>query len=148
MPVSLINQTYVDAIEAELKGLQVTTFPLQRSISRLKDAATKLEEERKQNANRWTGITRLNKRLMMTERALTDTQGVPGKTWYRHVIYGPSSVDGYASSTFPGIVSFLEKARSNSSKELSSLQHQIWKVSRALDSAAALLAADDSFLQT
>lgn len=37
---------------------------------------------------------RMSDRLMHTERALLFLQGVPGREWYRHVVWVPGTFDG------------------------------------------------------
>ncbi|KAL5481832.1 hypothetical protein EMCRGX_G022084 [Ephydatia muelleri] len=44
----------------------------------------------------------LNNKLMNLERAFIIPEGLPGRQ-YKHVIFAPSSVDSYASATFPGL---------------------------------------------
>ncbi|XP_072258638.1 N-acetylated-alpha-linked acidic dipeptidase 2-like [Pyxicephalus adspersus] len=49
----------------------------------------------------------LNDQLMFTERAFTDPLGLPGRPFYRHVIFAPSSHNKYAGESFPGIYDAL-----------------------------------------
>ena len=44
---------------------------------------------------------------MQAERALLLVEGLPGRPWYKHIVYAPSAVDYYAGSAFPGIVDAL-----------------------------------------
>ncbi|KAG8584532.1 hypothetical protein GDO81_004648 [Engystomops pustulosus] len=45
----------------------------------------------------------LNDQLMYAERAFTDPLGLPGRPFYRHIIFAPSSQNKYAGESFPGI---------------------------------------------
>lgn len=45
----------------------------------------------------------MNDQLMFIERAFIDPLGLPGRKFYRHVIFAPSSHNKYAGESFPGI---------------------------------------------
>ncbi|KAG8453048.1 hypothetical protein GDO86_004746 [Hymenochirus boettgeri] len=49
----------------------------------------------------------MNDQLMFTERAFTDPLGLPGRPFYRHIIFAPSSHNKYAGESFPGIYDSL-----------------------------------------
>ncbi|XP_075919819.1 putative N-acetylated-alpha-linked acidic dipeptidase isoform X1 [Petromyzon marinus] len=48
-----------------------------------------------------------NDRLMLLERAFTDPLGLPGRPFYRHVVFAPSSHNKYAGEAFPGVYDSL-----------------------------------------
>jgi N-acetylated-alpha-linked acidic dipeptidase len=48
-------------------------------------------------------IARINAALMKQERALTTARGLPGRPWFRHQIYAPGLVTGYAAQFLPGM---------------------------------------------
>lgn len=54
-------------------------------------------------------IARINRSLMRQERALIQRQGLPGRPWFRHQIYAPGLVTGYAVQYLPGIRDALEQ---------------------------------------
>jgi N-acetylated-alpha-linked acidic dipeptidase len=56
-------------------------------------------------------IRRINRALMRQERALTTAQGLPGRPWFRHQIYAPGLVTGYAAQFLPGIRDALEQGQ-------------------------------------
>ncbi|XP_069422526.1 N-acetylated-alpha-linked acidic dipeptidase 2 [Ovis canadensis] len=45
----------------------------------------------------------MNDQLMFLERAFIDPLGLPGRPFYRHIIFAPSSHNKYAGESFPGI---------------------------------------------
>jgi N-acetylated-alpha-linked acidic dipeptidase len=49
--------------------------------------------------------------LQGVEQALTDPQGLPGRPWYRHLIYAPGMLTGYGAKTLPGIREAIESRR-------------------------------------
>uniref|UniRef100_A0A8D3E9B6 Aminopeptidase NAALADL1 n=1 Tax=Scophthalmus maximus TaxID=52904 RepID=A0A8D3E9B6_SCOMX len=60
--------------------------------------------ERQQTLNR---VRIMNDQLMYLERAFIDPLGLPGRPFYRHVIFAPSSHNKYAGESFPGIYDAL-----------------------------------------
>lgn len=49
----------------------------------------------------------LNDRLAYVDRAFILSSGLPGESWYRHVINSPSLFDTYHAPTFPGVTDAL-----------------------------------------
>jgi N-acetylated-alpha-linked acidic dipeptidase len=54
---------------------------------------------------------RMNAALATLETALTDPQGLPGREWYRHMMYAPGLQTGYGVKTMPGIREAIEEHR-------------------------------------
>jgi N-acetylated-alpha-linked acidic dipeptidase len=48
----------------------------------------------------------LNARLLRVERALLDPAGIPGRPWYRHLVYAPKFT--YAPEILPGVAEAVE----------------------------------------
>lgn len=147
-------QSYTVTLEAQLKALgtptHVSTSPLHDSISDLRMAISENKIEKKGlqeiesqfgDFQYWIPQRRaFNDRLLMAERAFTDSEGLPGKSWNKHLIYGETNENEYNSSSFPAIFESLQKAaQTNASKQWLALQHEIWRVSRAIDRAARVL---------
>jgi N-acetylated-alpha-linked acidic dipeptidase len=49
--------------------------------------------------------------LQGVEQSLTDPDGLPGRPWYRHLIYAPGLLTGYGAKTLPGIREAVEGRR-------------------------------------
>jgi N-acetylated-alpha-linked acidic dipeptidase len=45
------------------------------------------------------------------EQALTDPDGLPGRGWYKHMIYAPGLLTGYGVKTVPGVREAVEQRR-------------------------------------
>jgi N-acetylated-alpha-linked acidic dipeptidase len=45
------------------------------------------------------------------EQALTDPDGLPGRGWYKHMIYAPGLLTGYDPKTVPGVREAVEQRR-------------------------------------
>jgi N-acetylated-alpha-linked acidic dipeptidase len=54
---------------------------------------------------------RMNAALAGIEQALTDSQGLPGRDWYQHMLYAPGAHTGYGVKTLPGIREAVEERR-------------------------------------
>ena len=56
-------------------------------------------------------LAKLNQALYRTERALTLPQGLPGRDWYKHMLYAPGLYTGYGAKTLPGVREASEAGR-------------------------------------
>jgi N-acetylated-alpha-linked acidic dipeptidase len=45
------------------------------------------------------------------EQSLTDPNGLPGRTWFKHMIYAPGMLTGYGVKTVPGVREAIEGRR-------------------------------------
>ena len=70
----------------------------------------------------------INRDLMQAERAFLDPGGIPGRPWYRHLIYAPRPT--YAPELLPGVAEALGTSQ---------LDVQVQKLVAAIDRAAAAL---------
>jgi len=68
----------------------------------------------------------LNKALMKTEQALTDSDGLPRRNWYKHQIYAPGFYTGYGVKTLPGVREAIEQ------QDWEEAQQQINKLANTL----------------
>ncbi|KAI0496509.1 hypothetical protein KFK09_022828 [Dendrobium nobile] len=142
-------QQSTELFEKEVLGMPVSFAPIYQSIEKLKKAAAVINSERKElEGKNWLltwkkdpiKVRELNDRLMMTERAFTNREGLNERPWYKHLIYGPSQYDDYGSKSFPGIDDALETAKNlNTSKSWSLVQHEVWRVARAIKQASRVL---------
>ena len=75
---------------------------------------------------------RTNAALMAQERALLDERGLPGRPWFRHLIYAP--LPSYEAESLPGLREAL------AAQDLERAHDQASRLSDALDRAMAALA--------
>jgi N-acetylated-alpha-linked acidic dipeptidase len=73
----------------------------------------------------------INASLMNQERALLEEQGIPGRPWFRHLIYAP--LPSYEAETLPGLREALE------ARDLARARDQAARLRQALDRAVAAL---------
>ncbi|HVP37559.1 MAG TPA: transferrin receptor-like dimerization domain-containing protein [Candidatus Saccharimonadales bacterium] len=52
-----------------------------------------------------------NRALMDSERRLTAAAGLPGRPWFRHLVYAPGVYTGYGVKTLPGAREAIEQQR-------------------------------------
>jgi N-acetylated-alpha-linked acidic dipeptidase len=76
----------------------------------------------------------LNGLLARTERAMTRTEGLPRRPWFRHQVYAPGFYTGYGVKTLPGVREALEE------RKWAEAEAQIASAAAALDALSAVLA--------
>src|SRR2546427_5825224 len=81
----------------------------------------------------------VNAQLLQSERKLTSPDGLPGRPWFRHMIYAPGFYTGYGVKTIPGVREAIEQ------KKWKEAEEQIVRVAGGLQDEAALIesAAED-----
>jgi N-acetylated-alpha-linked acidic dipeptidase len=75
----------------------------------------------------------VNAKLILSERKLTNIDGLPRRPWFKHLIYAPGFYTGYAVKTVPGVREAIEQ------KNWKEADEQLIKVAAALQDEAALI---------
>jgi N-acetylated-alpha-linked acidic dipeptidase len=78
-------------------------------------------------------LARLNLALRQTEAALLSDAGLPNRPWYRHTIFAPGELTGYAAVVLPGVNEAIDAQDRN----LAAQQLQV--LTQALNRAASVL---------
>jgi N-acetylated-alpha-linked acidic dipeptidase len=74
------------------------------------------------------------------EQALTSDDGLPGRPWYRHLIYAPGLYTGYGAKTMPGVREAIEQDHwDEASQYIGITARAIDSYCDRLDAATALL---------
>jgi len=124
---------YVRAAEASAKaafGEQAPSFADAASAAeRLQKAGA--EAMKRQNIGAGDAGA-LNLVLRNAERGLT-SDGLPGRPWYKHVIYAPGENTGYAAVVIPGVNEAIEN------KDLALTKQQLRVLTTALNRAVTML---------
>ncbi|KAK4581879.1 hypothetical protein RGQ29_025154 [Quercus rubra] len=126
---------------------KVSLHPLTTSIQELVSAAKEAEDEakilRQQETTGDSVVLKnraLNDRLILAERGFLDVDGLQGRQWFKHLIYGPPGDHESKLDFFPGIADAISQSARMSRKESqAAIQHEIWRVSRAIQRAARAL---------
>jgi len=80
------------------------------------------------------GVAALNPTLLLSERALTSPEGLPGRPWYRHLLYAPGLYTGYGVKTVPAVREAIEQ------HDWSAADHEIQRVGAVLQAEATAVA--------
>jgi N-acetylated-alpha-linked acidic dipeptidase len=120
--------------------------PLENAATALAEAAERyskaVESARASLAARPEVVTRVNARLIQSERQLTDGAGLKNRQWFRHLLYAPGFYTGYAVKTVPGVRESIEQ------KWYSESDGEIARAAAAIDRLTALVTAAARDLET
>ncbi len=83
--------------------------PLENGIDALTRSAQRYDAARQKATA--PNIQAVNAKLIESERRLTDSAGLPGRPWFRHMIYAPGFYTGYGVKTIPGVREAIEQKR-------------------------------------
>ncbi|XP_052525712.1 N-acetylated-alpha-linked acidic dipeptidase 2-like isoform X1 [Tympanuchus pallidicinctus] len=90
--------------EKQLETYGVSFDPLFSAVGNFSEAAAEFHRRLEQVDRKDPVAVRIiNDQLMFIERAFIDPLGLPGRKFYRHVIFAPSSHNKYTGESFPGI---------------------------------------------
>jgi N-acetylated-alpha-linked acidic dipeptidase len=83
--------------------------PLENGIDALTRSAQRYDAARQKASA--SNLEAVNAKLIESERRLTDSTGLPGRPWFRHMIYAPGFYTGYGVKTIPGVREAIEQKR-------------------------------------
>ncbi|KAK2512937.1 N-acetylated-alpha-linked acidic dipeptidase 2 [Columba guinea] len=123
------NRIYILAKKHEE---QLKTYKVSFAVVNFSKAAAEFHRRLEQVDKKDPVAVRImNDQLMLIERAFIDPLGLPGRQFYRHVIFAPSSHNKYAGESFPGIYDAMFDIESKTD------QHRAWEeVKRQISIAA------------
>ena len=75
----------------------------------------------------------LNAKLIESERKLTNDDGLPRRSWYKHLLYAPGVYTGYGVKTVPGVREGIEQ------KKYAEAEQEIGRVAKALQDESELI---------
>lgn len=129
-----------DSTRLDLAGARAAVTRVDSAAARYERALAALDGRSAADlARRRTALGAVNRQLYQTERALSDTAGLPRRPWYRHLMYAPGYYTGYGVKTMPGIREQVEQG------ELAAAQAEAARVAAALERYATAIdrAADE-----
>ena len=85
--------------------------------------------------------SQVNQLLREVEQAMTRSDGLPRRKWFKNMIYAPGFYTGYGVKTLPGIREGLEE------RNWDETHFYILEVAKALDRAAAKINAAADILK-
>ncbi|XP_075054812.1 glutamate carboxypeptidase 2-like isoform X2 [Mixophyes fleayi] len=94
--------------EPQMLDYNVSFEPLFSAVENFTNTATLFHVRLKDlDVSNPIAVRSANDQLMYLERAFIDPLGLPGRKFYRHIIFAPSSHNKYAGESFPGIYDAL-----------------------------------------
>src|SRR6185312_4008605 len=116
--------------------------PLDNALASLDTSAARYEKAvrtflAKDTAPSSQSLAALNTRLLQAERKLISPEGLPRRSWYRHLIYAPGFYTGYGAKTLPGIREGIEqKQYAEAESEVTRAAHALESYANTIDEAA------------
>jgi N-acetylated-alpha-linked acidic dipeptidase len=113
--------------------------PLQNAVDALSGSAEHYQrtyaraEQNRGEALGKNSLVKVNSDILQSERALTDSKGLPGRPWFRHQLYAPGFYTGYGVKTVPAVREAIEQ------KQWSTAQESIETVAKALQNEAGVI---------
>ena len=86
-------------------------------------------------------VEAVNQKLIRSDRLLTSSEGLPGRPWFKNLIYAPGFYTGYGVKTIPGVREAIEQKRWKEAEQ------EIVRVAAALSAHAALIESAASDLE-
>ncbi|WP_434027205.1 transferrin receptor-like dimerization domain-containing protein [[Pseudomonas] boreopolis] len=87
--------------------------PLEQAVARLQASGKRYDKALAERGAALDAATRgkLNASLQRLDQTLLAEEGLPGRPWYRNLIYAPGLATGYEVKTLPGVREALEDRR-------------------------------------
>lgn len=122
-------------LDNALLRLKKSTADCDAAISNALKAGLKLDDSKR---------TALNATLRTLEQTLLDPAGLPGRDWFRHMIYAPGLKTGYGAKTLPGLREAMEDRRWQDAEKFGVVvATALGRYGDALDKIATLLTTKD-----
>jgi N-acetylated-alpha-linked acidic dipeptidase len=112
--------------------MQNAADALTRSADRYKHALEQKQSAMTQDQNS-AALRSLNQLLIESERKLTNDDGLPRRSWYKHLLYAPGVYSGYEVKTVPSVREGIEL------KHYREAEEEIVRVAKALEDEAKLV---------
>ena len=110
--------------------------PLQNAVTSLDKSARRFDGALERLSDTRKGVPSDAQELeLKMERALSPAEGLPGRPWFKNVIYAPGTYTGYGVKTLPGVREAIEQ------KNWGGAARQIEKTAAAIEAEAANLDA-------
>jgi len=90
----------------------IDMLPLQNAVDHLKRAASAADAMLgRESALAPATQAQVNAGLAQIDQLLIDPAGLPGRPWYKNLIYAPGTLTGYGAKTLPGVREGIEQRR-------------------------------------
>ncbi|MGA9422757.1 MAG: transferrin receptor-like dimerization domain-containing protein, partial [Rhodanobacteraceae bacterium] len=119
--------------------------PLDNAVARLKTSARTYDQAYVQAVAAGDGTLsaenrKVDQQLQSIEQSLLDPNGLPGRAWYRHMIYAPGLLTGYGVKTLPGVREAIEQHQFDQANHYAEIVARVLDAySEKLEKAAGML---------
>jgi N-acetylated-alpha-linked acidic dipeptidase len=116
--------------------------PLEDAVDRLKRSAKAYDDAVAKNGSGLSGdaLARLQALMFDIDQTLAPEVGLPGRTWYKNLIYAPGRFTGYGAKTLPAVREAIEDRRWEDANRYAKLTADALNAySDRLDKATAVL---------
>jgi N-acetylated-alpha-linked acidic dipeptidase len=116
--------------------------PLEDAVDRLKRSANAYDDALTKKASTLSGapLARLQVLMLDIDQTLASDVGLPGRTWYKNLVYAPGRFTGYSAKTLPGVREAIEDGRWADANRYAKLTAEALNAySDRLDKATAVL---------
>ncbi|CAN8279328.1 unnamed protein product [Cochlearia groenlandica] len=136
-------QAHKDSLSKMFTEGKASLNPLSMAIQEFSTVAKETAEEAKKlkehaySKNDAAAVSKrreLNDRMMLAERGFLDSEGIKGKEWFKHLVYGPTVEPESKLGFFPGIADAIAM---NVTEGV--IEHEVWRVARAIQRASKAL---------
>ena len=121
---------------------QINFAPLKDAVDRLKRNAKAYDDALAKNASHLSAaqLARLQALMMNIDQTLAPDEGLPGRGWYKNLVYAPGRYTGYEAKTLPGVREAIEDQRWSDANRYAKLTaNALNAYSDRLDQATAVL---------
>jgi N-acetylated-alpha-linked acidic dipeptidase len=115
---------------------------LEDAVDRLRRSAKAYDDALAKNVSALSGarLTRLQMLMGDIDQTLVSDVGLPGRSWYKNLIYAPGRFTGYGAKTLPGVREAIEDQRWADASRYAKLTADVLNAySDRLDKATAVL---------
>ena len=108
------DPTKSSGVPTALKPVPKFEFaPLENAIDRLKRSAKAYDDAFAKNASRLAPDRRAKLQSLMQgiDQTLSPDVGLPGRPWFKNLVYAPGRFTGYGAKTLPGVREAIEDER-------------------------------------
>jgi N-acetylated-alpha-linked acidic dipeptidase len=90
----------------------IDMLPLENAIDHLRRAAAAADSTLgREDALAPAAQARINASLTDIDQLLLDDRGLPGRPWFKNLVYAPGTLTGYGAKTLPGVREAIEQRR-------------------------------------
>lgn len=100
---------FIEDIDKEAKNakMDLDLTALRQAAENFYQASKKYQQKLQNGDNK--ALRADNDRLLAVERALIDNNGLPGREWYKHIVYAPGYYAGYDAEVFSGLKQAIDE---------------------------------------